>query len=152
MKNVLGQHRLRHIALAAVALSLTAGLTPTVTADGDDMRRRLPLDIDVAVNGVTSRPILAGEPTADGFPPRGSTFIIDGYVYPAGTFASRGLDKGILPDGMRRVPRARHWNVDVSRLVLGRSRSHDDRRLCRDHPVLRFQGRTRAGGFLHGGV
>ena len=97
--NVLGQHRLRHIALAAVALSLIAGLTPTVTADGDDTRRRLPLDIDVAVNGVTFRPILAGELTADGFPPRGSTFIIDGYVYPAGTFASHGLDKGILPDG-----------------------------------------------------
>ena len=62
------------------------------------------LNVDVAVNGVSFRPILAGPPTADGFPPKGTTFIVNGVIYPAGTFDKHGPDSGVLPDGSPEFP------------------------------------------------
>jgi hypothetical protein len=105
MTTVRSKQRLWLVAVtAAMALSQSVGFMHPMATKGDDLRHRSPLDVDVAVSGVTFRPILAGPPTADGLPPKGTTFIINGLIYPAGTFARRGLTVGILPDGSPEFP------------------------------------------------
>jgi hypothetical protein len=90
-----------------VALTILCQAVATsydLRAEETNSSRASRLDVDVAVNGVSFRPIFAGPPTADGLPPKGTTFIINGVIYPAGTFASRGLTSGLLPDGSPEFP------------------------------------------------
>jgi hypothetical protein len=91
--------------LAATAcLCLAAGLDNEIRAEETSSGHRSQLNVDVAVNGLSFRPILAGPLTADGHPPKGTTFIVNGVIYPAGTFVKHGASSGVLADGSPEFP------------------------------------------------
>jgi hypothetical protein len=92
--------------LLAASACLCLAAAPDVEIRAEDTRsaHRSQLNVDVALNGVSFRPILAGPLTADGHPPKGTTFIVNGVIYPAGTFEKHGASSGVLADGSPEFP------------------------------------------------
>lgn len=74
-------------------------LSPGAYADVDRHRTKL----DVAMNGQTFFDF-EENPGNPGVPPNGSPFIIQGYIYPGGTFSQFGALSGVNADGSPEFP------------------------------------------------
>ncbi len=59
------------------------------------------LDVDIACNGTTF--VFQG-PTTEAGPANGASFVVQGFIYPAGTFADKGAGSGVLPNGEPEFP------------------------------------------------
>jgi hypothetical protein len=59
------------------------------------------LALDVACNGTTFQFV---GPTTGGGPAKGDTFVVKGYIYPAGFFKKYGATSGVNPDGSPQFP------------------------------------------------
>lgn len=75
-------------------LCLVSTLALPVAADQE-------LDVDIACNGTT---FVAQGPETEAGPDGGASFVVQGFIYPAGTFAEKGSDSGILPNGEPEFP------------------------------------------------
>lgn len=107
--------------LAALCLLLAA--TPTVvpaaaTAGGATFT------VELAMNGLSFA--FDGPTTPGGFPAYGASFVVQGYLYPEGTFATHGSTSGVLPDGSPEFPElvigawaCRGWFVQDADAVSG---------------------------------
>lgn len=60
------------------------------------------LDFDVACNGMS---FLFNGSVASGAPAKGATFVVKGYIYPAGTFKKYGAGSGVNADGSPQFPK-----------------------------------------------
>jgi hypothetical protein len=101
------QHCVAALALGALSFvavpELASPSTPTSPAAATRVTR-----YDVAMDGHTFS--FQGRTNERGFPAKGTPFIIEGYIYPEGTFQRYGPLSGVNPDGSPQFPR----------LVLGR--------------------------------
>ena len=59
------------------------------------------MGIDIACNGTTFQFVGA---TSGGAPAKGDTFVVKGYIYPAGTFKKYGATSGVNADGSPQFP------------------------------------------------
>lgn len=64
--------------------------------------RLAPNRLDVAMDGTSF--FFEGPVTESGVPARGTPFVVEGYIYPGGTFAEFGPLRGVLPDGSPEFP------------------------------------------------
>lgn len=57
---------------------------------------------DVACNGNSFR--FSGPKRPSGLPDGGANFVVNGYIYPAGTFKKFGISSGVFPNGTAEFP------------------------------------------------
>lgn len=90
----------RHVLtlLAAAGLGTLAVATARPVADHPVFPGRL----EVAMDGTSFS--FEGATNANGAPAAGTPFIVQGYLYPAGTFARSGQLSGVNPDGSPQFP------------------------------------------------
>lgn len=93
---------LRHGALAGITATLWPMGVAAAASDHPDSRSRARLELDVACLGDTFAPDFAGAVDADAGDLRGTTFNVEGLVYPAGTVPpGDGFDPaGPAPTGL----------------------------------------------------
>jgi len=118
-------HRRVFVPAIAVCGGLIVGLLcsldlSSAAANGGRGRPRF----DVAMNGFTFS--FEGNTNANGYPAKGTPFVIEGYIYPAGTFARHGELSGVNPDGSPEFPDrvlgtwiCRGWHLQDGDAVTG---------------------------------
>lgn len=122
MKNRLTLAGARSVAVRVIALGAIALTAAPTWADG-----RYTFRVDVAMNGATFHDFEANpDPNRAGIPPNGSPFIIQGYIYRAGTFERYGDTSGVLADGSPEFPErvigtwiCRGWHLQDGDAVAG---------------------------------
>ena len=88
--------------LAAVSLVSVLGVAGFEVASGGDDAARRTIHYDIAMNGHSLR--FEGATTTAGLPADGTPFVIQGYIYPAGTFAQHGELSGVDANGNPTFP------------------------------------------------
>jgi hypothetical protein len=105
---------------AALGLGGMALFAPEVeaTAASDQVMK-----LDVVMDGTSF--FFEGDVDAQGFPARGTPFVIEGYVYPGGTLDIHGDLSGVLPDGSPEFPELvlGHWTCSGWHLLDGSATS-----------------------------
>lgn len=81
---------------AALAALLSASFAPAAAGKPDRHPR-----IEVACDATT---LVFQGPVGPSGPAYGASFVVQGYIYPAGTFASHGLNHGVLASGGPEFP------------------------------------------------
>ena len=81
------------------ALLLAAGL-PTAAADSEDSNRSQTIDVACDINTFVSQ----GPDIPGVGPDYGASFVVQGVIYPGGTFEENGVDSGLNPDGTPEFP------------------------------------------------
>ncbi len=87
---------------ATLALSVAALLSFARTSSAALPNGPHVLEFDCAMDGTSFS--FEGATNANGAPAKGTPFVVEGYLYPGGTFAEHGELSGVLPDGSPEFP------------------------------------------------
>ena len=96
------RNRLLVAACTAVSLGFL-GLDHSTTTSLPSNHIQQVLPCDVAMSGATF--FFEGDTNENGYPANGTPFVIQGYIYPAGTFARHGALSGTLANGDPEFPK-----------------------------------------------
>ena len=96
---------LRPITVLAVAVASCIGASSVALEAKSKSKfpsHRRAMRFDVAMNGASF--FFQGPVNPAGYPANGTPFIVSGYLYPHGTFATHGAGSGTNPDGSPEFP------------------------------------------------
>ena len=113
----------RGLGLTALAAAAVLSVLPLTSPSADSLDR-IEQAFEVAMDGTSFH--FEGPVNANGVPADGTPFIIQGYIYPAGTFATNGDLSGVLADGSPEFPDlvmgkwiCRGWHLQDGDAVTG---------------------------------
>ena len=88
--------------LAALSLTALAGLVAVPIGGAAGLEDPTVYTFDIAMDGTSFS--FEGDVTPTGVPAKGTPFVVEGYIYPAGTFENHGPLSGVLMDGSPEFP------------------------------------------------